>query len=159
VNVAVMVVMWYAVLGIMAWTTEPALKAAWEAPAVDPRLLQAVALIFVELMLVTAIALFFSTFSTPLVSAAMTFGLYVAGNFSADLKSLGSITESPAAAMVGTALYYVLPNLASFDIKAQLVHGHPVAMSYLLVSVGYGALYIAALLSAAMFIFARRDFR
>jgi ABC-type transport system involved in multi-copper enzyme maturation permease subunit len=159
VNVAVMVAVWYVVLGIMSWTTPPAAKAGWEAPAVDLRLLQAVVLIFVELMLVTAVALFFSTFSSPMVSAAMTFGLYIAGNFSADLKNLGSITESPAAAAIGKTLYYVLPNLASFDIKAQLVHGHPVTMLYMLISIGYGALYIAALLAAAMFIFSRRDFR
>jgi ABC-type transport system involved in multi-copper enzyme maturation permease subunit len=143
----------------MAWTTDPVLKSGWEAPAVDPRLLYAVALVFVELMLVTAIALFFSTFSTPLVSAAMTFGLYVAGHFGADLKNLGSIVKSPAAAAVGNGLYYLLPNLASFDIKADIVHGHDVPMQYLLMSSGYGLLYIAALLLAAMFIFSRRDFR
>ncbi|MBI2220814.1 MAG: ABC transporter permease [Acidobacteria bacterium] len=159
VNVAIMVVVWYAVLAVMAWTTEPLLKAGWEAPAVDPRLLRAVALVFVELMLVTAIALFFSTFSTPIVSAAMTFGLYVAGHFAADLKNLGSIIKSPAAAMIGNGLYYVLPNLASFDIKAEVVHGHDVPLRYLLISSGYGLLYIAALLLAAMFIFSRRDFK
>jgi ABC-type transport system involved in multi-copper enzyme maturation permease subunit len=159
VNVAVMVIVWYVVLGVMAWTTEPGLKAGWEAPAMDPRLLQAVALIFVELMLVTAIALFFSTFSTPIVSAAMTFGLYVAGHFSADLKNLGAVVKSPVAATVGEALYYLLPNLASFDVKAEVVHGHPVAVGYMLVSIGYGGLYIGALLLAGMFIFSRRDFR
>ena len=159
VNVAIMVVVWYAVLGIMSWMTDPFQKAGWEAPALDPRLLQAVALVFVELMLVTAIALFFSTFSTPLVSAAMTFGLYVAGHFSADLKNLGTVVKSPVAAAIGQVLYYVLPNLASFDVKAEVVHGHPVAPSYLLMSVGYGLLYIAVLLLGAMFIFSRRDFR
>ena len=46
--------------------------ARWDAPALDPALLKAVVLIFVELMVVTAIALFFSTFSTPMLSAALT---------------------------------------------------------------------------------------
>jgi ABC-type transport system involved in multi-copper enzyme maturation permease subunit len=159
VNVAIMVAVWYAVLGVMAWTTDPFQKAGWEAPAVDLRLLLAVALIFVELMLVTAIAVFFSTFSTPLVSAAMTFGLYVAGHFSADLKNLGSVVQSPVAAGIGKFLYYALPNFASFDVKAEVVHGQPVAATYLLMSAGYGLLYISLLLLAAMFIFSRRDFR
>ena len=61
-------------------------------------MLLAVGLIFVELMLVTAIALFFSTFSSPILSAALTFGLYVAGNFNADLRNFDQVVKSPAAA-------------------------------------------------------------
>ena len=76
VNVAVMAVGLYLVLGYMAWAATAAMRAGWEAPAADPALLKAVFLIFVELMLVTAIALFFSTFSSPMLSAALTFGLY-----------------------------------------------------------------------------------
>jgi ABC-type transport system involved in multi-copper enzyme maturation permease subunit len=159
VNVAIMVSVWYLVLGYMSWSETDVMKKAWEAPAVDPHLLQAVLLIFVELMLVTAIALFFSTFAGPLVSAAMTFGLYVVGHFSTDLENLGVIVESKPAAYVGKALYYVLPNFATFDIKADVVHAHYASTGYLLVSVAYGALYIAALLVAGMFIFARRDFK
>jgi len=159
VNVAIMVAVWYLVLGYMSWTESEAFKKGWEAPATDPHMLQAVLLIFIELMLVTAIALFFSTFAGPLVSAAMTFGLYVVGHFSADLKNLGVIVKSQVAANVGKALYYVLPNMATFDIKADVVHGHPVSAGYLLMSVGYGLTYIAVLLVAGMFIFSRRDFK
>jgi len=159
VNVAVMIAVWYLVLGYMSWSESEAVKSAWEAPATDPYLLQAVLLIFVELMLVTAIALFFSTFSGPIVSAAMTFGLYVVGHFSADLKNLGAIVQSQGAAYLGKVLYYVLPNLATFDIKADVVHAHPVSAGYLLMSTGYGLTYIGALLVGGMFIFSRRDFK
>ena len=55
-------------------------------------------LIFVELMIVTAIALFFSTFSTPMLSAALTFGLFVVGHFSDDLRNFDEVVDSPAAA-------------------------------------------------------------
>ena len=47
-------------------------------------------------MLVTAIALFFSTFSSPLLSAALTFGLYVVGHFNADLRNFDQVVDSPA---------------------------------------------------------------
>ena len=77
VNVAVMTVALYAVLGYLAYIQTPAARAAWDAPGVDPRLLEAIGLIFVELMIVTAVALFFSTFSTPLLAAALTFGLFI----------------------------------------------------------------------------------
>ena len=49
-------------------------------------------------MLVTAIALFFSTFSTPLLSAALTFGIYVAGHFNADLRNFDQVVDSQPAA-------------------------------------------------------------
>ena len=84
VNVAIMAAALYAVLAYMSWGAAAGdRRVAWDAPALDPALLKAIGLIFVELMLVTAIALFFSTFSTPMLSAALTFGLYVVGHFSA----------------------------------------------------------------------------
>jgi Cu-processing system permease protein len=159
VNVAMMAVALYAVLGYMGWTATEAVKAGWETPATDPRLLTSVVLIFVELMIVTAIALFFSTFSSPILSAAFTFGLYVVGHFNADLRHFESIVDSKVVAFCAKALYYLLPNLAPFDVKAQVVHGEPVALGYVLLTSAYGLVYIAALLTAASFIFVRRDFK
>ena len=86
VNILVMAAALYAVLAYMRWGIEPSIERAWDAPALDPALLTAVLLILLELMLVTAIALFFSTFSTPLLSAAFTFGITIAGHFSASHK-------------------------------------------------------------------------
>jgi ABC-type transport system involved in multi-copper enzyme maturation permease subunit len=159
VNVAVMTIALYAVLGYLTWIETPEFKASWEAPGVDPAMLKAILLIFVELMLVTAIALFFSTFSSPILSAAVTFGLYIAGNFNADLKNFEQVVDSPAAAWLARGLYHLLPDLSAFDVKIQVVHGLPVAAGYIWSTLGYGALYIAALLLAATVIFSRRDFK
>jgi ABC-type transport system involved in multi-copper enzyme maturation permease subunit len=159
VNVGVMTVAMYAVLGYMTWIESSEFKAAWDAPGTDPALLKALLLIFVELMLVTAIALFFSTFSSPILSAALTFGLYVAGNFNADLKNFEQVVNSPVAAWLARGLYHVLPDLSSFDIKTQVVHGLPVPAGYIAGSIAYGGVYIAALLLAATLIFSRRDFK
>ncbi len=53
------------------------------------------------------------------------------------------------------ALYYLLPNLAPFDVTAQVVHGQPVPAGYLLMTIGYAAIYVTVLLSAASFIFSQ----
>src|SRR5918996_4301460 len=98
VNVSVMAAALYFVLAYMAWGVAPDIARAWDAPATDPALLKAVALILVELMLVTAIALFFSTFSSPFLSAGLTLGLWVIGHFNADLKNFQSVVDSPVAA-------------------------------------------------------------
>jgi len=95
-------------------------------------------------MLVTAVAIFFSTFSTPILSAVMTFGLYVAGHFNADLKNFEKVVSSKAAAQLARAAYHVLPDLSAFDVKTQVVHGLPVAPGYLVTTAAYGLMYVWA---------------
>jgi ABC-type transport system involved in multi-copper enzyme maturation permease subunit len=159
VNVAVMAVVLYGLLAVVGWTLPATAIKAAEAPATDPRLLLALAMIFAQLALITAVALFFSTFSSPMVSAALTFGLYIVGHFNADLKNFEAIVPSKAVGWMARALYYLLPNLAPFDIKAQVVHAQPVAGGYLALTLSYAVVYIAALLVAACAIFSRRDLK
>jgi ABC-type transport system involved in multi-copper enzyme maturation permease subunit len=159
VNLSVMAGALYAVLAGMVWVGGSETARALERPAVDPFLLEAVALTFVELAVVTALALFFSTFSTPILSAAFTFGLFIAGRFSADLRDFRQVVDAPFAGFLAQAFYWVLPNLAPYDIRAQVVHGQPVTAGYFTLVAAYGALYVAAILLAAVFIFSRRDFK
>jgi ABC-type transport system involved in multi-copper enzyme maturation permease subunit len=146
------------VLGYLAWGVPAEMRAAWDAPALDPALMKAMLLIFAELMLVIALALFFSTFSSPLLSAALTFGLYVVGHFSGDLRNF-QVVDSPVAAGFARGLYWVLPNLAQFDVKSDVVHGVPVPVGYMAMTGAYAALYIAMLLAIASLVFSRRDFK
>ena len=160
VNLTVMAVAYYLVLAYIGWTISPAALKAAPAPPTDPRLLLAILLIGFELALVTAIALFWSTFSSSaLLSAGLTVAMYVAGQFGADLKNFEQVVESPLAGMVGRGLYYLLPNFAAFDIKTEVVHALPVQAGYIFLTAGYALVYIALLLTASVLIFARRDFK
>lgn len=159
VNVAIMAVALYVALAWMAWQTPEAVRKGWEAPALDPNLLKAVALILVQLMMVTAIAIVFSTFSSTILSAALTFGLYIVGHFNADLRNFENVVDSTAAAWIARALYYLLPNLAPLDVKAMVVHGQSVSPWYMAVTTAYALTYIGALLVLATWIFSRRDFK
>lgn len=159
VNVSAMVLAFYAVLAYMGATTPLEQKAAWTTPATDPVLLKAVVLIFIELLLVTAIAIFFSAFSSPFLSAVLTLGLWVIGHFNADLRNFGAVVDSPTAAYIARGLYYVLPNFSAFDIKQQVVHGLPVPTTYLATTTAYGFVYIALLIVGAVAVFSRRDFK
>jgi hypothetical protein len=89
----------------------------------------------------------------------LTFGLYVVGHFNADLRNFENVVDSPTAASLARVLYYVLPNLAPFDIRADVVHAQPVTFGYVALTTGYAVAYIGALLLGAMFIFSRRDFK
>jgi ABC-type transport system involved in multi-copper enzyme maturation permease subunit len=159
VNLGVMTIAYYGMLFYMNVTASPSARAVWPSPAMDPRLLIAIGLIFAELMIVTALALFFSTFSSPLLATLLTIGLWVAGHFNADLRNFENVVNSPAAIAIARGLYYVVPNLAPFDIKAEVVYGMPVSMRAVALTLVYAAVYITLLLCAAVAIFRRRDFK
>ena len=159
VNVAIMTVALYLVLAYLNTHFTDNARAVWPAPAADPGMLRAIGLILLELLVVTAFALFFSTFSSPFLSAALTFGLWIIGQFNADLRNFEAVVESPAAGYLARGLSYVLPNFAAFDIKTQVVYALPVPFSQLMTTTAYGLAYIALLLTGAIAIFARRDFK
>jgi hypothetical protein len=158
-NMSAMTVVLYAVLFYMNATTPAAVRSTWPAPAIDPRLLLAVVLMLAELMVVTALALFFSTFSSPLLSTLLTLGLWTAGHFNDDLRQFNQVVDVPVAAWIAKVLYYLLPNLAPFDIKAEIVHGMPVSSAHVAFTLAYAALYIGMLLLGAIAIFRQRDFK
>ncbi|MCX6552380.1 MAG: ABC transporter permease subunit [Acidobacteria bacterium] len=159
VNISVMAMALYAVLALMAWRQPSLVAAAVDVPVLDPGLLKAFGLIYVQLLIVTSVALLFSTFSSPMLSAAFTFGLYIVGHFNRDLAHFDNVVASRAAAWLSKALYYILPNLAPFDVKTAVVHGEAVSAGYVALTAGYGVLYMAAMIGLAMLIFARRDFK
>jgi Cu-processing system permease protein len=159
VNVSVMTAALVVVLAVYGALTPEQAKKAWEAPATDPKIVVAAFLILAELAVVTAIAIFFSTFTSPVLAAAFTVGLVIAGQFGADLKNFEQVVESAPVAWAARALYYVLPNLAPFDVKSQFVHAQPIPASYVGLTVGYGVLYVGALLTMASLFFSRRDFK
>jgi Cu-processing system permease protein len=159
VNLGAMCLAFYAVLFYQDLVSTAGAKAAWPAPAMDPRLMVAVLLIFGELMLITAIALFFSSFSSPLLSMLLTLALWIAGHFNADLRQFEAVVDAPAVAYLARAVYYLLPNLAPFNVKAEVVHAVPVSLSHVALTLAYAGVYISAVLLAAMAIFRKRDFK
>lgn len=125
---------------------------------VERSLFQAVELIFVEILVVTAIALFFSTFTSTTLSAIFTLGLYVIGHLTADLRSMVANSESGTVKAVVDVLYYLCPNLEMLNIKGQAAVGLVVAPEYLMLASLYGVLYAGLLLTGACLVFQQRDF-
>ena len=124
-----------------------------------PTIWPAVLLIYMELMLLTAIALLFSSFSSPALSALLTFLTFVIGHFSADLKTLAVSMGSTGARWFFTGLYYLLPNLANYSFITPAAHGRTPPMVFVLATAFYALLYITVILAAATLIFSRRNFK
>jgi ABC-type transport system involved in multi-copper enzyme maturation permease subunit len=119
----------------------------------------AVLLIYVELMILTAVALLFSSFSSPALSALLTFLVFIIGHFSADLKSLSISMPGRTARWLFAGLYYLLPNLANFSFITPTSHGQMPQPAYVAASIFYGFVYIAVILAAATLILSRRNFK
>jgi len=126
--------------------------------AIHGSLFQAVQLMLVETLLVTAIAMFFSTFSSSTLSAIMTIGFYVIGHLTTDLKGIAEKSKNPVTEIVMSGLYYICPNLEWLNIKGQAASGVAVSGEYQLAATAYGLLYAALLLFGACRIFEHRDF-
>ncbi len=125
---------------------------------IESVLFKALGLIFMEFMVITAVALLCSTFTSATLSAIFTLATYVIGHLTADLKTFGEKMDEGMRAVV-TGLYYILPNLERFNLKGNVIHHIEVSGTDLVLIVVYGLTYVAFLLMSASIIFQRRDFR
>lgn len=125
----------------------------------DPMILKGIVLILMELMLMTAVALFFSTFSTPTLSAMFTLGIYIIGHLSGDLKVFGAVSKVAGMKTLTSIIYYLVPNLENFNIKTEVAYRLPLQPGFVINSFAYGCFYITLLLLASAFVFRKRDFR
>jgi ABC-type transport system involved in multi-copper enzyme maturation permease subunit len=128
----------------------------------DPLILSiwpAVLLIYMELMVLTAVALLFSSFSSPALSALLAFFTFIIGHFSADLKTFAASTGTQGAKWFFAALFYLLPNFSNYSFITPAAHGQTPTASAICAALLYALLYITVLLSAATLIFNRRNFK
>lgn len=148
VLVAAMTVIFFAVLTV------------YQVPAPLGSLVVAMGFIFLELSLVTALAIVFGVFTSTLLATLLTAGVYLMGLLSRDLLTFGNLSKIPAIKTATEVLYVLLPDLTRLNLKNQAVYG-PTMMPPVveLVSNGlYGIVYTALLLAIAIVIFSRRQF-
>lgn len=119
----------------------------------------AIFLIFLELAILTAVAILFSSFSSPALSALLTFLVFIIGHFSASLRDFAENLGSGAAKVFFNFLYYFLPNLSFYSFIANSAHGDFPPASMLGGAALYAVVYISILLAAAVLIFSRRNFK
>ena len=146
VNTALMTLVLHAVLSLAAYPPKATT-------------LTAAGLIFVELALIAAVALFFSSFTTPVLASAFSLSFYLIGHLLADVRAYGHRSESSAAKTVTEAVYRILPDLELFNLKSQSANRLPVPDGFVAPSVLYGVLYTAAVLALAILVFRKRDLK
>jgi ABC-type transport system involved in multi-copper enzyme maturation permease subunit len=114
-------------------------------------------LVGVELMVIVAVATLFSSFTTPMLSALFTLGIYTLGHLSRNLYFLGQQSDTESVQRAASLIYRVLPDLESFNLSLEAAHGLPISGGDVTLATLYGVAYSAALLVLAAFIFQKRD--
>lgn len=126
--------------------------------AADAGLLVAIYFIILQFMMMIAITLLFSTFSSPLFSAIFAFALFVIGTFGNDLKNLAAMSKGANKWLI-TVASYVLPNFASLNVISQAAHEQSVGGPTILLNTVYALCYSVAVTVAAILIFERRNLK
>ncbi len=119
----------------------------------------AIFLIFLELTILTGVAIMFSSFSTPALSALLTFFVFVIGHFSAALFDLAATMTSRTAYVVMTGIYYIFPDLSKFSYIVETANGIAAPPQMLGASLAYAIVFNIVLLTITTLIFKRRNFK
>ena len=125
---------------------------------VEVRLLIPIAYIFIEMCLITSVALLFSCFSTPILSSLFTLAFFVIGHFSWGLETLIAKIKTGFWKTAANVAYTILPDLENFNFKTEIIYSLPVEPRIYLYSLFYAAAYTAFVLALAVLVFRRRDF-
>jgi ABC-type transport system involved in multi-copper enzyme maturation permease subunit len=124
----------------------------------DAALLVAIYFIVLQLLMITAMTLLFSSFSTPIFSAVFAFAFFVIGTMSDDLRGFAAAAKGATKWLV-TAAAYLVPDLSSLNVISQVAHENPIGGKLVVFNTIYAVLYSAAALAAAILIFERRDLK
>jgi ABC-type transport system involved in multi-copper enzyme maturation permease subunit len=149
VNTAAMAVGLYAAM----WTVKHSLDtSAWY-------VLVAVYLILLKLVLIVALAMLFSCFTTPFLAILFTVGIYVAGVFAGNLRSMQGVALTPGTIKLMSGFSYLLPNFDNFNVMGLVAHGRAVPASLVWQDTLYAFVYAAIVLAVAAMVFSRRNLK
>jgi ABC-type transport system involved in multi-copper enzyme maturation permease subunit len=123
------------------------------------RFLGAFYLTFLELTLINAVVVFFSTSVSPILAAVFTLGVFGVGHLSQSIRDFGQLQGGVFQKQVSELVYYMTPNLEVFNQRGAIVHGTPVSAEHLVMATVYSLAWSALLLTVAGSVFSRKELR
>lgn len=124
----------------------------------DAWVLVAIYFIVLQFLITTALALFFSSFSSPLLSAVFTFCLFVAGSFAEDLRGFAGLAHGLQHWLAVLAVY-AIPNFSALNVISQVAHGSAISGHLIFWNTAYALVYTIAVLAAAVIVFEHRNLK
>jgi ABC-type transport system involved in multi-copper enzyme maturation permease subunit len=124
----------------------------------DAWILAALYFIILQFLMMTAIALLFSSFSSPLLSAVFAFATFVIGSFAEDLRGFAAITRG-ASHYLAMGAAYLVPNFSSLNVIASVAHQQQVTRQLIFSNSLYASMYTSMALCGAVLIFEHRNLK
>ncbi len=124
----------------------------------DALIFVALYFIILEFLIICALALLFSSFSTPLLSAVFAFSLFVIGTYADDLRAFAGMTTG-ITRWITSGLAYVVPNFSAFNVISAVAHGEPLSTVLILHNTIYALFYSGLALSGAVLVFEHRNLK
>jgi len=136
----------------------------WQRTGVSAGVAKALVLSWLEVITVAAIAIFFSSFSTPFLSGIFALGMWVIGRLTPDLEA-ATRAAAPWIRITTRVALEIVPDVHLFAVSGRTldgtavsVHGDFVPWSYVALAAAHGVGWTVALLALAALLFHRRDF-
>jgi ABC-type transport system involved in multi-copper enzyme maturation permease subunit len=126
--------------------------------ASDSWILVALYFIILQFLIICSLALLFSSFSSPLLSAVFAFSLFVIGSFSEDLRGFAALVKGPPG-WIASGIAYLVPNFSALNVIGKVAHGQAIGGRLIVLNSVYALLYSAFALSAAVLIFQKRNLK
>jgi ABC-type transport system involved in multi-copper enzyme maturation permease subunit len=124
----------------------------------DAWIVVALYFIILEFLIICSLALLFSSFSSPLLSAVFAFSLFVIGSFADDLRWFAGLTHG-FTRWIAIAASYLVPNFSALNVISAVAHQQPIGVHLILQNTLYALFYTATAMSGAVLIFEHRDLK
>lgn len=125
----------------------------------DAGLVLAATASLLEVMIVIAVAIFFSSLVvTPALAGMFTAAWFIAGRSAGYLPHFFSDEYAPLTRIVVRTVYWILPHLDRFMIADRVVYNDQIDPSYMIALAAYAVAYSGVLTSLSILLFSRREF-
>jgi hypothetical protein len=124
----------------------------------DGWVLVALYFIVLQFLIITALALLFSSFSSPLMAAVFAFSLFIIGSFAEDLRGFAGMTQG-VTRWLATGAAYLVPNFSALNVISSVAHEQAVSGQLILYNTAYALIYTTMALCGAVLIFERRNLK
>jgi ABC-type transport system involved in multi-copper enzyme maturation permease subunit len=121
--------------------------------------LKVILLSYFEMIILISIAIFFSTFTPPTMSAFYTLGIYIIGHFSKDLVNFGKMSGNNLIIKLTEMIYYIVPDLEKLNFKNIVLYSsNSITQEVIISAILYAILYTFSVLLISILSFELKDF-
>jgi len=120
--------------------------------------LLAVLMVYVQLLVIIAVTIFFSTLGSAILASVLGICVFVAGQLSQNVLALTRLGKNPLTEALSWVIYIIVPNFSAVDVKAGVVGEQTLAWGQVGVWTAYLLAYVVVVLALATLVFRRKEF-